>query len=134
MAELKTKVNEASIQTFLDAVTDDQRHKDCLAVMELLGKITKAEAKMWGENIVGFGTSRYKYPDGREMDWMQVGFAPRKQNLTLYIRGGLETHEKLLQNLGKFKTGKGCLYIKKLEDIDMITLEKLISASISGLP
>jgi Domain of unknown function (DU1801) len=133
MAELKTKANETSVKTFLETITDDQRRKDCLAVMDLLGKITKAEAKMWGANIIGFGTSRYQYPDGREMDWMQVGLSPRKQNLTFYIRGGLETREELLQGLGKFKTGKGCLYIKKLEDIDVPTLEKLITASINSL-
>lgn len=134
MAELKTKANEASVEAFLDTVTEDKRRTDCLAVMKLLAKITKAESKMWGTNIIGFGTSRYQYPDGREIDWMKVGLSPRKQNLTLYIRGSLETHEKLLQGLGKFKTGKGCLYIKKLEDIDLPTLEKLIAASIGGLP
>jgi Domain of unknown function (DU1801) len=132
MAELKTKETEASVQAFLKTVTDDQRRKDCLEVMKLLGKITKAEAKMWGSNIIGFGTFRLRYPNGREIDWMQVGLSPRKQNLTLYIRGGLETHEELLQNLGKFKTGKGCLYIKRLEDIDMPALEKLIAASINS--
>jgi Domain of unknown function (DU1801) len=133
MAELKTKANEANVQAFLETITDDQRHKDCLTIIELLHKITRAEAKMWGETIVGFGTSRLQYPDGREIDWMQVGFSPRKQNLTFYIRGSLETYGQLLQSLGKFKTGKGCLYIKKLEDIDMPVLEKLITASIDGL-
>jgi hypothetical protein len=133
MSELKTKANDASVQVFLEGVTDDQRRKDCLAIVELLRKISNAEAKMWGANIIGFGSSRLQYPDGREIDWMQVGFSPRKQNLTLYIRGGLEMHEKLLHNLGKFKTGKGCLYINKLEDIHLPTLEKLITASIDGL-
>jgi Domain of unknown function (DU1801) len=138
MAELKTKETEANVQDFLETVTDDQRHKDCLEVMKLLAKITKAEAKMWGANIIGFGTFRLRYPNGREIDWMQVGLSPRKQNLTLYIhggyvQGGLDTQEQLLQGLGKFKTGKGCLYIKKLEDIDMTALEKLITTSIDGL-
>jgi nucleoid DNA-binding protein len=138
MAELKTKANEASVQEFLESVTDDQRRTDCLAVMKLLAKITDAEAKMWGANIIGFGTFRLRYPDGREIDWMQVGLSPRKQNLTVYIhgayvQGGLDTQEQLLQGLGKFKTGKGCLYIKKLEDIDMTSLEKLITTSIDGL-
>jgi Domain of unknown function (DU1801) len=138
MAELKTKANETSVQEFLEGVTDDQRRTDCLTVMKLLAKITKAEAKMWGANIIGFGTFRLRYPNGRAIDWMQVGLSPRKQNLTLYIhggyvQGGLDTHPELLQGLGKFKTGKGCLYIKKLEDIDMIALEKLITASIDGL-
>jgi Domain of unknown function (DU1801) len=138
MAELKTKANEASVQEFLEGVSDDKRRTDCREVMQLLGKITNAEAKMWGANIIGFGTFRLRYPNGREIDWMQVGLSPRKQNLTLYIhggyvQGGLDTQEQLLQGLGKFKTGKGCLYIKKLEDIDMIALEKLITASIDGL-
>jgi hypothetical protein len=138
MAELKTKETEANVQDFLEGVTDDQRHKDCLEVMKLLAKITKAEAKMWGANIIGFGTFRLRYPNGREIDWMQVGLSPRKQNLTLYIhgayvQGGLDTQEQMLQGLGKFKTGKGCLYIKKLEDIDMTVLEKLITTSIDGL-
>ncbi len=138
MAELKTKVNEANVQEFLETVTDDQRRTDCLAVMKLLRKITKDEAKMWGANIIGFGIFRLRYSNGREIDWMQVGLSPRKQNLTIYIhgayvQGGLDTQEQLLQGLGKFKTGKGCLYIKKLEDIDMRVLEKLITASISGL-
>jgi hypothetical protein len=138
MAELKTKANEANVQEFLEGVPDDQRRTDCLTVMKLLRKITKAEAKMWGANIIGFGTFRLRYPNGREIDWMQVGVSPRKQNLTVYIhggyvQGGLDTQTELLQGLGKFKTGKGCLYINKLEDIDMIVLEKLITTSIDDL-
>ena len=137
MAELKTKETEASVQAFIETVSDEKRRKDCFEVMKLLAKITKAEAKMWGANIIGFGTFRLRYPNGREIDWMQVGLSPRKQNLTVYLHGAyvdasLETHE-LLQSLGKVKTGKGCLYIKKLEDIDMVTLEKLIRASINSL-
>jgi Domain of unknown function (DU1801) len=136
MAELKTKETEANVQEFLETISDDKRRKDCLEVMKLLAKITKAEAKMWGANIIGFGTFRLRYPNGREIDWMQVGLSPRKQNLTVYIhggyvQGGLDTQE--LQGLGKFKTGKGCLYINKLEDIDLIVLEKLITASIESL-
>jgi Domain of unknown function (DU1801) len=138
MTELKTKETEANVQEFLESVTDDQRRSDCLTVMKLLAKITNAEAKMWGANIIGFGTFRLRYPNGREIDWMQVGLSPRKQNLTVYIhgayvQGGLDTQEQLLQGLGKFKTGKGCLYINKLEDIDMTALEKLITTSIDGL-
>jgi Domain of unknown function (DU1801) len=137
VTELKTKETEVSVQEFLESVTDEQRRQDCLEVMKLLRKITKAEAKMWGANIIGFGTFRLRYPNGREIDWMQVGLSPRKQNLTLYlhgayVQGGLEAQPEL-RDLGKFTTGKGCLYIKKLEDIDMRVLEKLITASISGL-
>jgi hypothetical protein len=138
MAELKTKANEANVQEFLETISDDKRRKDCLEVMKLLAKITKAEAKMWGANIIGFGIFRLRYPNGREIDWMQVGLSPRKQNLTVYIhggyvQGGLDVQPELLQGLGKFKTGKGCLYIKKLEDIDMTMLERLITTSIDGL-
>jgi nucleoid DNA-binding protein len=137
MAELKTNANEANVQEFLEGVADAQRRQDCIEVMKLLRKITNAEAKMWGANIIGFGTFRLRYPNGREIDWMQVGVSPRKQNLTLYlhggyVQGGLEAQPEL-QGLGTFNTGKGCLYIKKLEDIDLTVLEKLITASISGL-
>jgi hypothetical protein len=83
VAELKTKANEANVQEFLETISDDQRRKDCLELMKLLAKITKAEAKIWGSNIIGFGTFRLRYPNGREIDWMQVGLSPRKQNLTL---------------------------------------------------
>jgi Domain of unknown function (DU1801) len=137
MAELKTQANEASVEAFLETVSDDKRRHDCLAVMKLLTKITKAEAKMWGSNIIGFGTFRLRYPNGREIDWMQVGLSLRKQNLTVYIHGGYVQggmdSQQLLQGLGKFKAGKGCLYINKLEDIDMTVLEKLITTSIESL-
>lgn len=126
MAELKTKVNEQSVTKFLNSIKDKQRRQECLTVLEMMKKATKTEPKMWGSSIVGFGKYHYVYASGREGDWFLTGFSPRKQNLTLYIMGGLSAHEALLQKLGKHKTGKGCLYVNKLEDIDLPTLRKLI--------
>lgn len=126
MAELKTKVNEQSVTKFLNSITDKQRRQECLTVLEMMKKATKTEPKMWGSSIVGFGKYHYVYASGREGDWFLTGFSPRKQNLTLYLMGGLSAHEALLQKLGKHKTGKGCLYVNKLDDIDLPTLRKLV--------
>ncbi len=126
MAELKTKVNEQSVTKFLNSIKDKQRRQECLTVLEMMKKATKTEPKMWGSSIVGFGKYHYVYASGREGDWFLTGFSPRKQSLTLYIMGGLSAHEALLQKLGKHKTGKGCLYVNKLEDLDLPTLRKLI--------
>lgn len=126
MAELKTKVNEQSVTKFLNSIADKQRRQECLTVLEMMKKATKTEPKMWGSSIVGFGKYHYVYASGREGDWFLTGFSPRKQSLTLYIMGGLSAHEALLQKLGKHKTGKGCLYVNKLEDLDLPTLRKLI--------
>lgn len=126
MAELKTKVNEQSVTKFLNSITDKQRREECFTVLEMMKKATKTEPKMWGSSIVGFGKYHYVYASGREGDWFLTGFSPRKQNLTLYIMGGLSAHEALLQKLGKHKTGKSCLYVSKLEDLDLPTLRKLI--------
>ncbi|NUM78727.1 DUF1801 domain-containing protein [candidate division KSB1 bacterium] len=130
MAELKTKVNEQSVTKFLNSITDKQRRQECLTVLEMMKKATKTEPKMWGSSIVGFGTYHYVYASGREGDWFLTGFSPRKQNLTLYLMGGLSAHEALLQKLGKHKTGKGCLYVNKLEDLDLPTLRKLIAEGV----
>lgn len=126
MAELKTKVNEQSVTKFLNSITDKQRRQECFTVLEMMKKATKTAPKMWGSSIVGFGTYHYVYASGREGDWFLTGFSPRKQNLTLYLMGGLSAHEALLQKLGKHKTGKSCLYVSKLEDLDLPTLRKLI--------
>ncbi len=130
MAELKTKPNAQSVAKFLNSVTDKQRRQDCLTVLEMMKKATKAEPQMWGSSIVGFGRYHYVYASGREGDWFLTGFSPRKQNLTLYLIGGLTPHQALLQKLGKHKTGKGCLYIDKLDDVDLPTLRKLIVAGV----
>jgi hypothetical protein len=132
-AKLKTKSNEASVTAFLDGIADKKRRDDSLAVLALMKKVTKAEPKMWGGSIVGFGVRRYQYASGRELDWFLTGFSPRKAALTLYFMSGLEPHGALLKALGKHKTGKGCLYIQDLKDIDTPTLTALIRNSLSSL-
>lgn len=129
MPELKTKVNDASVDKFIDSLKDEQRKIDCLTLIKFFEKVTKEKPKMWGSSIVGYGSYRYKYATGREGDWMKTGFSPRKQNLTIYIMPGLTPFEDLLSKLGKFTTGVSCLYVKKLEDIDMKILEKLVKES-----
>lgn len=133
MAELKTKLNDASVYKFLNSVTDKQKRENCFTVLELMKKITKTEPKMWGPSIVGFGTYHYKYESGREGDICLIGFSPRKQNLTLYIMSGFSKYAELMKKLGKHKTGKACLYINKLEDINMKVLEELITQSVKTL-
>ena len=131
MAELKTKPNEQSVEAFLNSVEDEKKRQDCLTILEIMKKITKAEPQMWGPSMVGFGTHHYKYESGREGDWFVAGFSPRKQNLTLYIMAGFSRYDELLSKLGKFKTGKSCFYIKKIEDVDLKTLKELIKQSVA---
>jgi len=133
MAELKTKENNADVEAFLNGIEDEKRREDCFAVLELMKKITKAEPKMWGASIVGFGNYRYKYQSGREGDWFVSGFSPRKQNLTLYIMSGFSRYDELLAKLGKHKTGKSCLYINKLEDVDLDVLAEMIETSVKNV-
>ena len=133
MAELKTKLTDASVDKFLKGVKDEQTRADCYQIIEMMNKATKAEPKMWGTSIIGFGNIHLKYESGRELDWFPIGFSPRKQNITFYLTGGLEQKE-LLDKLGKYSTGKGCLYIKKLEDVDIKVLNKLITASVKKTP
>ena len=133
MAELKTKQTNASVEDFLKKVEDEKKRKDAFEILEFIKKITGEKPKMWGPGIIGFGTFRLKYPNGREIDWMLTGFSPRKQNLTIYIMTGFDHYEEMLQKLGKYKTGKSCLYIKKLEDIDKDVLADMIRSSIDFL-
>ena len=133
MAELKTKKNESSVTKFLDGVKDEKKRQDSYTILKLMKQITKAEPKMWGTSIIGFGSYHYKYASGREGDWFVTGFSSRKQNLTLYIMSGISKYPDLLKKLGKFKTGKGCLYINKIEDIDIKTLKELIKQSVGYL-
>ncbi len=130
MAELKTKVNDASVEEFLNTIADEQKRQDAFTILEMMKAATGAEPKLWGSSIIGFGDVHYKYESGREGDWFLTGFSPRKQNLTLYINGGFDSHAALLGALGKHKTGKGCLYINKLKDVDLETLQALVSQSI----
>ena len=130
MAELKTKLNDASVEAFLQTVENEEKRKDSMAILALIKKITKAEPKMWGSSIVGFGSYRYKSPTTkREGDWFITGFSPRKQNLTLYIMPGIGNYKDLVKKLGKCKTGGSCLYINKLADVDITVLKELISTA-----
>jgi hypothetical protein len=130
VAELKTRPNDRDVGAFLAAVPDERRRRDSLAVLELMRDLTGQAPRMWGNSIVGFGTYHYRYASGREGDWFLTGFSPRKQNLTLYIMSRFEGQEELLSRLGKHRTGKGCLYINRLGDVDETVLRKLIRRSI----
>jgi len=131
MAELKTKVTKASVTTFLNGIKDEARREDCKTLVTMMTKATNAKPVMWGPAIVGFGDYHYKYASGREADWFETGFSPRKAALTLYLMGGKD--EKLMAKLGPNATGVGCLYIKRLDDVDRPTLEKLITTSVKNL-
>lgn len=133
MAELNTKKNKASVAAFLKTITDKSKRADCEAVSDIMQSITKDEPVMWGTSIVGFGTYHYVGKSGREGDWFICGYSPRKQNLTLYLMGGLEMQKDLLAKLGKHKSGKGCLYIKSLADIDITVLKAMIKNSVKKL-
>src|SRR4030067_2238394 len=129
MAELKTKETKASVEKFLNTIPDEKRCDDCFKILDLMKQVTKEEPKMWGTSIVGFGKYHYKSErSSQEGDWFITGFSPRKQNLTLYIMTGLRDNT-LLKKLGKYKTGGSCLYIKKLEDVDMKVLKELVASS-----
>jgi hypothetical protein len=133
MAELKTKVNDQNVMAFLEGVEDERKRQDCLALLKLMKDVTGEEPKMWGDSIVGFGTYHYKGKSGREGDWFPVGFSPRKQNLTVYLVGGFDQLEEQLHKLGKFKTGKGCLYVNKLADVDLGILRDMVKDSVDRL-
>lgn len=128
MYKLKTKLNNASVTKFLNTIEDTQKREDSFKVLDIFTHITWEQAKMWWASIIGFGTYHYKYASGQEWDWMRTGFSPRKNALTLYIMPGYQFEEMgaLLSKLGKYKTGKSCLYIKKLSDIDLKALEQII--------
>ena len=130
MATLKTQPSEQNVMAYLDQIEDPQQKEDALSILEMMKGISKEPPKMWGDSMVGFGSYHYKYASGREGDWFLTGFSPRKKQISLYIMAGFEAHEDLLKNLGKYKTGKSCLYIKKLSDIDKEVLEKLIRKSV----
>ena len=133
MAELKTKRNDQDVEAFLNAVEDEKKREACFTVMGIMEKATGEKARMWGDSIVGFGTYRYKYASGRQAEWMLTGFSPRKRNLTLYIMSGFDAYDDLLGDLGKYKTGKSCLYINKLEDVDLEVLADLVEQSVQHM-
>jgi len=133
LAELKTKENEGDVNAFLNGVADERKRQDSFAILHLMHEVTQAEPKMWGDSIVGFGHYHYKYDSGREGDWFLTGFSPRKQNLTLYIMAGFDQYDALMARLGKYKTGKSCLYINKLADVDTAVLRELIAQSVAHM-
>ena len=130
MAELKTKKTRASVATFLQSV-DESRRADCETLVKIMKQATKAEPVMWGPSIIGFGDLRYKGASG-EMDWFVTGFSPRKRDLTLYLMPGVQRYPGLLAKLGKHSTGKSCLYIKRLADVDMAVLEELVTTAVKN--
>ena len=134
MAELKTKPGDESVDAYLEAVADPERRAECLALLELMREATGLEPRLWGGTMVGFGSYHYKYASGQEGDWFLVGFAPRKRELTLYLGGGLEPHRESLAKLGKHKTGKGCLYLKRLSQVDLDVLREMVARTARSLP
>jgi hypothetical protein len=130
VAALKTTPNDRSVKAFLDSIDDEKKRQDSYRILELMKQVTGEEAQMWGDSIVGFGSYHYKYASGREGDWFLTGFSPRKQTITLYIMAGFDQYEALMNQMGKYKTGKACLYIKKLEDINTQTLRELVKQSV----
>jgi hypothetical protein len=133
MAELKTKATGKSVDAFLASVKDETRREDCRRVAEIMTKATGAAPRMWGSAIVGFGDYRYRYASGREGDWFLVGFSPRKDNLTLYLPAIYKGDDALVEKLGKVKRGGGCLYVKRLEDVHVPTLTKLVKSCVGEL-
>src|SRR5688572_23854726 len=134
MAEPKTKPTQASVKEFLNQIPDKERRDDCFAVAKIMEEITGDKPKMWGPSIVGFGAYHYKYASGREGDWPVAAFSPRKRDLTLYLTPGFDKQTEMMQKLGKHSSAKSCLYIKRLSDIHLPTLKKLIKKSIKDLP
>ncbi len=130
MPEVKTKPTGEDVESFLSAISDEKKRRDCFTLLEMMRQITNTEPKLWASSMVGFGDHHYKYASGHEGDTFIIGFSPRKQYLTLYILAGFEGEQQLLEKLGKHKTGKGCLYINTLEDVHLPTLRSLIQHSL----
>jgi hypothetical protein len=133
MAENKTKLTALSVDSYLDAIVDEDRRKGCKQLVRLMSKVSGQKAKMWGTSIVGFGSYHYKYESGREGDAPLIGFSSRKGDITVYLMLGTGDYESLLSRLGKHKTGKGCLYVKRMADVDEAVLSDLVSACMDAL-
>jgi hypothetical protein len=132
LVEIKTKETSASVNDFLNSIPDEQKRSDSFAIVEMMKNATGAEPKMWGSSLIGFGNLRYKSPaTGREVDWFVIGFSPRKANISLYLTMDISRYAEKLTKLGKHKTGKGCLYINKLADVDTSVLKSMITAAVS---
>ena len=133
LAEIKTKETDSSVEDFINSIQDKQKRKDSFALMKMMQKATKEKPKMWGSSIIGFGNKRYKSPNtGREVDWFKVGFSPRKANFSLYLLSAMQQHASEHIKLGKHKIGGGCLYINKLDDIDIKILETMVKDAMKG--
>jgi len=131
LVEIQTKQNNASVEDFINKVPDEQKRKDSFVILEMMKKATGEEPKMWGGSLIGFGNVRYKSPNtGREVDWLKIGFSPRKANLSLYLTMDVKQHADALKKLGKHKTGVGCLYINKLADVDVKVLKAMIDTAL----
>jgi len=130
MAELKTRKNDASIEKFINSLPNEAKRRDAFKILEMMKNASKLEPKMWGTSIIGFGDVHYKYASGHEGDTCMIGFSPRKQNFALYLMTGLDNFKDEFQQLGKYKTGKGCLYIKRLEDVNDTVLRNMLSKAI----
>ncbi|MEQ9439560.1 MAG: DUF1801 domain-containing protein [Cyclobacteriaceae bacterium] len=130
MATLKTQPTDRNITEFLSSVEDTQRREDCFTLLSLMQEVTGEAPRYWHSNMIGFGTYHYRYESGREGDWFITGFSPRKQSLTLYIMAGFTRYDELMTQLGKYKTGKSCFYVKRLSDIDPEVLRELIKKSV----
>ncbi len=133
MAELKTKPTSASVTAYVNAIDDPAKRRDVKKVAAMMRRATGKRPKMWGPSMVGYGVYEYRYPTGNSGEWMLTGYAPRKQALTVYIMTGFTPFESLMKKLGKYKTGKSCLYIKKLDDVDEKVLEDLITRSVERM-
>ena len=133
MAEAKTKPTNESVKEFLNKISDEERRADCFEVAKIMEEITGEKPKMWGPSIVGFGSYHYKYASGRAGDWPVAAFSPRKKDLTVYLMMGFEKRGELMEKLGKYSAAKSCLYIKRLSDIHVPTLKKLIKVSVKDL-
>lgn len=132
MAENKTQKTEQSVESFLSTIDTDQKRNDSVAIIEIMQKVTGEAPKMWGTSIIGFGDLHYKYASGREGDWFKTGLSPRKAAITVYLSGGFDRQQDLLATLGKHKTGKGCLYINKLSDVNVAVLEQMLVRSVES--
>jgi len=133
LVEIKTKPTSASVEDFINNLANEQQRKDSFKLIELFKNASGDEPKLWGSSIIGFGNRRYKSPaTGREVDWLLIGFSPRKANLSLYISVGIKEHAEALNKLGKHKTGVGCLYINKLDDIDLTVLKQMIDITLKN--
>lgn len=132
LVEIKTKETESSVEDFINSIANEQKQKDSFTLIKLMQKATKESPKIWGSSIVGFGNLRVKSPaTGREVDWFKIGFSPRKASLSLYLNVDIKAHVSSLEKLGKHKTGVGCLYINKLDDVDVKVLEEMINTSVN---